>query len=56
MNTILGTTTGVVTATISSDTAVNLNTNLSNATSSDTLTLSVSDTSLVNANDLIDLR
>jgi Ca2+-binding RTX toxin-like protein len=51
MNTILGTTTGVVTATISSDTAVNLNTNLSNATSSDTLTLTTSGTS-ANASDL----
>jgi hypothetical protein len=50
-NTILGDTSAVVTATIASNTLANLNSGLSNATSSDALTLSITDTS-VNASDL----
>ena len=50
-NTILGDTSGVVTATVASDTVANLNNGLTNATSSDKLSLTVTDTS-IDASDL----
>ena len=50
LNTILSDTTGVVTATVSSDTVANLNSNLSNATASDALSLTTSGTSATAAN------
>ncbi|MGJ0359846.1 hypothetical protein NG785_09320 [Aliarcobacter cryaerophilus] len=46
VNTILGKTTGVVTAIVSADTASNLNSALTNATSSDALTLTITDATL----------
>ncbi|WP_187386083.1 hypothetical protein, partial [Aliarcobacter cryaerophilus] len=54
VNTILGKTTGVVTATVSTDTAANLNSALTNATSTDALTLTVNGATAT-ASDLISL-
>ncbi|MDD2508981.1 MAG: hypothetical protein PHS78_08085, partial [Aliarcobacter skirrowii] len=54
VNTILGKTTGVVTATVSADTASNLNSALTNATSADALTLTVNGATAT-ASDLISL-
>ncbi|MGE4457434.1 MAG: hypothetical protein AB7E13_10880, partial [Arcobacteraceae bacterium] len=48
-------TSGVVTATVTSDTASNLNTALANATSTDALTLTLTDTTLANVDSLIAL-
>jgi hypothetical protein len=55
INSILDKTTGVVTATVTADTASNLNANLSNATQFDALSLTVNGTSAT-ANDLLDLN
>ncbi len=46
INKVLADTTGVVTATVSADTASNLNSALTNATATDALTLTITDTSL----------
>jgi hypothetical protein len=54
-NTILNATSGVVTATVTADTASNLNTTLTNATSTDALTLTLTDTTLANVDSLIAL-
>ena len=53
-NTLLGNTTGVVTATVASDTAANLNSGLGNATATDALTLTTSGTTAA-ASDLTGL-
>jgi len=54
-NTILNATSGVVTATVTADTASNLDTALVNATSTDALTLTLTDTTLANVDSLIAL-
>jgi len=55
LNEGVGGTAGVVTTTVTSDTAANLNINLANANSADELTLTLSDTTLTTADDLIAL-
>jgi hypothetical protein len=54
-NTIANLTTGIVTATVTSGTAASLNSALVNASSTDALTLTLTDTALASADDLIAL-
>jgi Ca2+-binding RTX toxin-like protein len=55
VNNILNRTSGIVTAIVIADTAAALNTNLANATSSDALTLTLTDTTLASVDNLIAL-